>query len=101
MKVISRIAKWQGTFWLRFALVTVSSVNLFGQDVIQNFLTKVDSSAVLWANIIVVIGLMILGCKYIFADRHDHGSTFTTLIGAVILLGARAIATFFLPTPAQ
>ena len=100
MKAISRIAI-NRTVWLSLALAAVSSFNLFGQDVIQNFLTKVDSSAVLWANIIVVIGLMIRGCKYMLADRHDHGSTFTTLIGAVILLGARAIATFFLPTPAQ
>lgn len=82
------------------ALALTSSTQLLAQDVIQNFLQKIDNSAVLWANIIVVIGLMILGCKYIFADRHDHGSTFTTLIGAVILLGSRALATFFLPTAA-
>ena len=54
---------------------------------------------VTWANILVVVGLMLLGAKYIFMDRHDHGSTWGTILGAIILLGARAIATFFLPTP--
>lgn len=82
--------------WL-FALCSSASL---AQDPILTTLTKLDVSAVAWANIIVVIGLFLLGCKFIFSDRHDHSSVMSTIVGAIFLLGARGIASYFLPTAA-
>ena len=81
-------------------LLPMALVSAFGQDVISTTLNKIDTSFVTYANVLVVLGLVILGGKYIFLDRHDHGSTWTTILGGCFLLGARALATFFLPVPA-
>ncbi len=76
----------------------MASLAAFGQDPISQTLTKVSTSMATWSNIILVIGLILLGCKYVFADRHDHGSTWTTILGGAILVGAKVLAPYFFGT---
>ena len=73
---------------------------LAAQDVIQGFLSKIDNQAVSWANILVVLGIVLLGGKYMFIDHRDPEKLWGTIWGCLFLLGARAIATFFLPVAA-
>ena len=75
-------------------------VPLNAQDVVQGFLTKVDTQAVTWANVLVVLGIVLLGGKYMFIDHRDPEKLWGTIWGCLFLLGARAIATFFLPVAA-
>ena len=84
----------------RCALSAASITTAFGQDVIAGFLNKVDTQAVTWANVLCVLGIVLLGGKYMFIDHRDPEKLWGTIWGALFLLGARAIATFFLPTPA-
>lgn len=79
------------------ALLAVWAMPLHAQDVVQNFLTKIDTQAVSWANILVVLGIVLLGGKYMFIDHRDPEKLWGTVWGCLFLLGARAIATFFLP----
>lgn len=92
------LGKYSRNPWLY--VFPMACASALGQDVISTTLNKIDTSFVTYANILVVLGLVILGAKYVFLDRHDHGSTWTTILGACFLLGARALATFFLPTAA-
>ena len=82
------------------ALASTSITAAFGQDVVQGFLAKVDTQAVTWANILVVLGIVLLGGKYMFIDHRDPEKLWGTIWGCLFLLGARAIATFFLPVAA-
>lgn len=76
------------------------TVPVFAQDVVQGFLSKIDNQAVSWANILVVLGIVLLGGKYMFIDHRDPEKLWGTIWGCLFLLGARAIATFFLPVAA-
>ena len=82
------------------AELAVFTVPVFAQDVVQGFLSKVDTQAVNWANILVVLGIVLLGGKYMFIDHRDPEKLWGTIWGCLFLLGARAIATFFLPVAA-
>jgi hypothetical protein len=81
------------------AVASMLGSRLMAQDIIQGFLGKVDAQAVTWANILVVLGIVLLGGKYIFIDHRDSEKLWGTVWGCLFLLGARAIATFFLPAP--
>jgi hypothetical protein len=80
--------------------LAVGALPLSAQDVVQNFLSKVDTQAVTWANVLVVLGIVLLGGKYMFIDHRDPEKLWGTIWGCLFLLGARAIATFFLPVAA-
>ena len=79
------------------AQLTLCTMPLYAQDVVQGFLSKIDTQAVSWANILVVLGIVLLGGKYMFIDHRDPEKLWGTIWGCLFLLGARAIATFFLP----
>ncbi len=82
------------------AAAAIITMQVYAQDVVQGFLNKVDTQAVTWANILVVLGIALLGGKYMFIDHRDPEKLWGTIWGCLFLLGARAIATFFLPVAA-
>jgi hypothetical protein len=87
-------------FCLAITQLSLWAMPLYAQDVVQGFLTKVDTQAVTWANVLVVLGIVLLGGKYMFIDHRDPEKLWGTIWGCLFLLGARAIATFFLPVAA-
>ena len=96
---LKRVIKSSHLFGV-LAQLALCTVPLSAQDVVQGFLSRVDTQAVTWANILVVLGIALLGGKYMFIDHRDPEKLWGTIWGCLFLLGARAIATFFLPVAA-
>lgn len=67
-----------------------------GGDPITSFLTQLMTVATsTWARLLVVIGVVILGAKYMFSDQRDHGELWKVAVGGVLIIGAQAFASYW------
>lgn len=80
----------------RLVLLAALTQQTARAEVFGAFLTKiVGLIAGGWGISIAIIGTGILGARYLFADRHDHGMLVGWIIGSILILGCSVVYTQF------